>query len=106
MAQDNQQEENDDIMTQIEKKQMELILLEKAFENAWYILSGQISFDELIGHSFSNNEQMIMAFDPDNGPKAQELKNMIQHWADKEEYERCAELTSILHNMYPESIKE
>ena len=106
MAQENIPEDKDDIMSRIQQKEVEQILLDKAFENAWYILSGQISFEELIGHSFSQDEQMIMAFDPDKGPKEQELRNMIKHWEDQEEYERCAKITSILHKMYPQTVNE
>ena len=49
---------------------------------------------------------MVMAFDPDNGPKKHELENMIDHWIDKEEYEKCQKLLGILHKAYPETIRE
>ena len=42
------QEEKDDIMDRIAQMQMDQILLDKAYNNAYLILSGQITFDELI----------------------------------------------------------
>ena len=47
-----------------------------------------------------------MAFDPDCGPKKHELENMIDHWIEKEEYEKCQKLLGILHKAYPETIRE
>ena len=44
---------------------------------------------------------MIMAFDPDNGPSEDELQNMIDHYIDEENYERCAKLQVILDKTYP-----
>ena len=51
MAQDNYPEEKDDIMSQIEQRQLEEILLDKAYNNAYLVLSGQITFDELLGYT-------------------------------------------------------
>ena len=44
---------------------------------------------------------MVMAYDPDNGPSEDELQNMIDHYIDEENYERCAKLQVILNNTYP-----
>lgn len=102
MAENNNgQEEQDDIMDRIHQAQLDQILLDKAYDNAWLILSGQITFDELLGQNFRNEESMIMAFDPGEGPKEQELENMIAHYIEQEQYERCAKLTEILNKTYP-----
>tara|TARA_R110000751_G_scaffold44315_1_gene101481 strand:+ start:208 stop:534 length:327 start_codon:yes stop_codon:yes gene_type:complete len=97
-------EEQDEIMSKIEQMQMDQILLDKAYNNAWLVLSGQITFDELLGTSFKRHqeESMIMAYDPDKGPKKEELENMIAHWIEAEEYERCSKLTEILNKTYPQ----
>ena len=94
-------EETDDIMDKIQQAQLDQILLDKAFDNAWLILSGQITFDELLGRNFKNEESMIMAFDPHHGPKKEELENMIAHYIDNEHYERCAKLQKILDKTFP-----
>ena len=99
------QEEKDDIMAQIAQAELDSLLLDKAYNNAWLVLSGQLSFEELLGYSFGIDEQFIMAFDPDNGPKEQELENMINYWIEKEEYEKCAKLQEVLNKMYPKKIK-
>jgi|TARA_R110002072_G_scaffold106746_2_gene232999 hypothetical protein len=99
--QNNKPEEKDDIMDRIAQMQMDQILLEKAFNNSYLILSGQITFDELISKNFKRQESMIMAFDPDNGPSEDELQNMIDHYIDEENYERCAKLQVILDKTYP-----
>jgi len=101
MADNNYSEDKDDVMSGIAQAQLDKILLDKAYYNAWIILSGQVSFEELLADSFGSEEQMIMAFDPDNGPKEEELQNMIEHWIELEEYERCAKLQSILDKTYP-----
>ena len=102
MAENNNgQEEQDDIMDRIHQAQLDQILLDKAYDNAWLILSGQITFDELLGQNFRNEESMIMAFDPGEGPKEQQLENMIAHYIELEQYERCAKLTEILNKTYP-----
>tara|TARA_R110001592_G_scaffold34089_3_gene117438 strand:+ start:5896 stop:6216 length:321 start_codon:yes stop_codon:yes gene_type:complete len=95
------QEESDDIMSKIEQMQLDQILLDKAYNNAWLVLSGQITFDELIGINFKKEESMIMSFDPECGPSEDELQNMIDHYIECENYERCAKLQEILNNTYP-----
>jgi hypothetical protein len=49
---------------------------------------------------------MIMAFDPERGPKKEELENMIAHFIETEQYERCAKLTEILNKTYPKLSSE
>tara|TARA_R100000654_G_scaffold34391_2_gene59798 strand:+ start:4934 stop:5245 length:312 start_codon:yes stop_codon:yes gene_type:complete len=98
--------EKDDIMDRIQQMQLDQILLDKAYNNAWLILSGQITFDELLGQNFQKEESMIMAFDPEMGPKKEELENMIAHFIESEQYERCAKLTEILNKTYPKLSSE
>jgi len=102
MANNNDKhEEKDDIMDEIAQMQMDEILLNKAYNNSYLVLSGQITFDELLGRNFKKEESMILAFDPDCGPKEEEIENMIAHYIDQENYERCAKLQSILNKTYP-----
>lgn len=98
-------EENDDIMEKIAQDQLDKILLEKAYDNAWIVLSGQLSFEELLSYSFGKDEQFIMAYDPDTGPKEEELENMINFWIEKEEYHKCAKIQKILNEVYPKKIE-
>ena len=95
--------ESDDIMSKIQQQQLDDILLDQAYNNSWLILSGQITFDELIQHEFNSGKEFIMSYDPDNGPKEEELENMIAYYIDTEDYEKCAKLQSILDNAYPKT---
>ena len=58
--QNDKPEEKDDIMDRIAQMQMDQILLEKAYNNAYLILSGQITFDELISKNFKYAEGHTM----------------------------------------------
>lgn len=98
MAESN---ESDDIMSKIQQQELDDILLDQAYNNSWLILSGQITFEELLDHDLKSGKEVIMSFDPDNGPKEDELKNMILYYTDCEEYEKCAKLQEILNRIYP-----
>jgi len=107
MAEHNDRpEEKDDMMDQIAQRQMDEILLDKAFNNAYLVLSGQITFEELIGRNFERDQTMVLSFDPDNGPEEHELQNMIDHYIDQENYERCAKLRDIMQKVYPSCVNE
>ena len=91
-----QDKEKDDILDQIEQMQLDAIILEQAYENAWLVLSGQITFDELMGNQFEVGRELIMPYDPESGPSEHDIQNMISFFIDTEEYERCAKLQTIL----------
>ncbi len=55
MAESN---ESDDIMGKIQQQQLDDILLDQAYNNSWLILSGQITFDELIQHEFNSGKEL------------------------------------------------
>jgi hypothetical protein len=91
-------------ISEIEQMQLDAILLDTAYNNAWMILSGEITFEELISNQFKNGGEVIMAYDPEDGPTLVELENMIDFYIGEEEYERCANIRNIMHTKYPESI--
>ena len=106
MANNNDKaEEKDDIMDKIAQMQMDEILLDKAFNNSYLVLSGQITFEELLGRNFKKEESMILAFDPDCGPKESLAQNMIDHYIDQENYERCAKLKIIFDKTFSTTIE-
>ena len=49
MAESN---ESDDIMSKIQQKQLDDIMLEQAYNNAWLILSEQTTFEDLVQRKF------------------------------------------------------
>ena len=93
--------ESDDIMSKIQQKQLDDILLDQAYNNSWLILSGQISFEELLEQDLKSGKEVIMSFDPDEGPKKKELENMISYYIDCEEYEIFILIYFILNEIYP-----
>lgn len=99
-------EEHENGLTEIEQLQMDMVLLDIAYNNAYLILSNQISFEELMVSQFKKGGDAIMAFDPDNGPKQEELENMIEHFISTEEYEKCALLKDIMNKAYPQTKNE
>jgi hypothetical protein len=99
MAESN---ESDDIMSKIQQKQLDDIMLEQAYNNAWLILSEQATFEDLVQRKFKTGKEFIMCFDPDEGPTQNELENMIEYYVEIEEYEKCAKLRNVLLRIYPE----
>jgi hypothetical protein len=97
--------EFNDELTELEQMQYDSVLLEKAYDNSWLILSGQVTFDELLTKEFETGREAILSYDPDNGPLDYELQNMINYYIESEEYEKCAKLNKILEETYPQ-IKE
>tara|TARA_R110002124_G_scaffold217426_1_gene383058 strand:- start:278 stop:586 length:309 start_codon:yes stop_codon:yes gene_type:complete len=99
MAESN---ESDDILNKIKKEQLDDIMLDQAYNNAWLILSEQTTFEDLIERKFKTGRELIMCFDPDKGPTQNELENMIEYYVEVEEYEKCAKLRNISLRIYPE----
>jgi hypothetical protein len=100
------EEEFDNEMTEIEQMQYDIILLEKAHANSWLVLSGQVTFEELLSNEFKMGGEAVMTFDPDEGPMDYELRNMIAYYIESEEYEKCAKLNKILEERYPQINKK
>jgi hypothetical protein len=98
-------DEFQDDLTEMEQLQYDNILLEKAYNNSWLVLSGQVTFDELLVNEFKTGREAILSFDPESGPLDHELQNMIDYYVETEEYEKCAKLNKILEKTYPQ-IKE
>jgi hypothetical protein len=92
-------------LSDIQQMQMDAIILDTAYNNAWMLLAGEITFDELISSQFSEGKELVMAYDPDNGPKLEELENIIAYFVEEEDYEKCAKLRDIMFKAYPETYK-
>jgi hypothetical protein len=97
---DNENEELGGGLNEIEQIQAEAIMLDTAFNNSYLILTNQITFSELLGRRFDTGEDAVMAHDPEVGPKKDELLNMLDHYVELEEYERCAKIKQILDQSY------
>lgn len=89
-------------LNEVQQMQLDAIILDTAYNNAWMLLTGEITFDELISSQFSEGKELVMAYDPDNGPKVEEFENMIAYFVEEEDYEKCAQLRDIMFKAYPE----
>lgn len=89
-------------LNEVQQMQLDAIILDTAYNNAWMLLTGEITFDELISSQFSEGKELVMAYDPDNGPKIEEFENMIAYFVEEEDYEKCAQLRDIMFKAYPE----
>lgn len=104
--------EHDDHMSEEEKIKIESAILDIAYDNSYRVLVKEVTFDDLLSRHFSKENEFgysaLMAFDPGNGPKKEELENMIEYYADsdREMYERCAMLNKILKKKYPSEVVE
>jgi hypothetical protein len=103
---DDYNEEENGGLTESEQLKMDDIVLELAYNNAWLVLSNQLTFDELMDKQFREGHQLIMPFDPESGPKQIELENMINYYIETEEYEKCSKLKIILNDRYPSTVLE
>ena len=87
-------------LTEAEKYEMEQIMVQKAFENSYKIVTKKMTFDELLDVTsvFGHKIQAILIYDPSEGWDDDVLIDLIQYFEDEEEYEKCAELKKILDN--------
>tara|TARA_B100000780_G_scaffold197723_1_gene139667 strand:+ start:525 stop:854 length:330 start_codon:yes stop_codon:yes gene_type:complete len=100
---DNNNEDNESGLNEIEQMQLDAVILDTAYNNSYLVLSGQITFDELMGQKFKTGTDAIMAYDPETGPRKEELENMISYYIEEEMYERCSDIKKLLNNKYPET---
>ena len=93
-------EENDDELlpelNEAEKIHMEQVMIEKAFENSFKVVTKRTTFEELMDVKTKFGQRAILIFDPSEGYDDLVLEDMIDYFEDIEEYEKCAELKKIL----------
>ena len=58
------EEEEEGGLTEMEQMRMDNIVLGVAYNNAWLVLSNQITFDQLVDKQFKDGEQVLMPFNP------------------------------------------
>ena len=93
-----QEWDDDKELTDLEKIQLEEIMLAAAYENSYRVLTNKIDFADLVEEKNLIGISAIMAYDPTSGIRKEELDNMIRFYIDQDEpeyYLRCAELKKI-----------
>jgi len=89
-------------LTELEKLELERIMLYAAYENSYRVLTNKISFNDLIDEKDALGYGALMAYDPSKGIREDELELMIKHFVELDEpeyYLRCAELRDIREKM-------
>lgn len=89
----------------VEEMQKEDEMLSFAFNNSFMFLTNQVSMDYVLEASESEFG-FVLAHNTSIGPTKMEYENMILHFIETEEYEKCADLKKMLNRKYPESINE
>ena len=89
-------EENLPELSEAEKYEMEQIVIQRAFENSYKVITKKITFEELMSLKGVFGQKAILIYDPSEGYNEIVLEDMIHYFEDEEEYEKCAELKKIL----------
>ena len=89
-------EENIPELSEAEKYEMEQMMVQKAFENSYKVVTKRVTFEELMNVKTAFGQRAILIYDPSEGYDNEVLEDMIAYFEDEEEYEKCAELKQIL----------
>jgi hypothetical protein len=91
-------EENLPELSEAEKYEMEQMMVQKAFENSYKVVTKKMTFEELLNVKSTFGQHAILIYDPGEGWDEQVIEDLIYYFEDEEEYEKCAELKKILDN--------
>lgn len=69
-------------------------IMDSAFDNSYLMLTGKITMLEFMNVTTDTEYTAVLAHDPD-GPTRNQVSEIIKHFEDREEYEKCAELKKI-----------
>ena len=97
------EEKPDDFLSDLpegERLEMERMIMDEAFENSYKIVTKKMTFNEFMEKrgKIKNpvSSHTILMYDPTDGFDNEVLEDLIWHFEDREEYEKCAELKKIL----------
>jgi hypothetical protein len=65
--------------------------LDKAMQNGYLIITGRITFEDLL-----LDDEVWLSFDISDYDEENVLKDLIEYFEETEEYEKCQELTHLL----------
>ena len=92
-------------MTQsIEKKiMMEQDIAEKALDNAYRLVTGKITLEELFDEAEESTDdidkEIYLPFDPEEDIPEDCIEVLLEHYIYHEEYEKCSELVKVQKKM-------
>jgi hypothetical protein len=96
MSDKEHNEDNLPELTESEKYEMEQVMIQKAFENSYKIITKKTTFEELMNVKSAFGQKAILIYDPSEKPDKEVIEDIINYYEEEEEYEKCAELKKIL----------
>jgi len=100
MSEKENNEERLPELSESEKYEMEQMMVQKAFENSYKVITKKVTFEELMELKGMFGQKAILIYDPGEGYDNMILKDMINYFEEGEEYEKCAELKKILEDEF------
>ena len=82
-------------MSESEKYEVEQILIEKAFDNSYLVLTNKTTVEELLEKTSKFGMKAVTMLYPGEEPDEDLYDDIIYYYEDLEEYERCAELLKV-----------
>ena len=95
----SQDKEPNDFLSELpegERIEMENEIMDAAFENSYKLVTKRTTFENLTKLKGLTPTSSILLYDPTEGFDIEVLEDLIWHFEDREEYEKCAELKKIL----------
>ena len=89
----------------VEEIQKEDEMLSFAYNNSFLFLTNRVNMDYVLEAS-EGEFGFVLAHNTSVGPTKMEYENMILHFIETEEYEKCAILQKMLDSKYSESTNE
>ena len=90
-------------MTESEEFVADQAIAEKALNNAYDLIIGNTTMEELFVQANERNEltggEVYLPFDPHDGIPEDCIDILIDHFIYTEEYEKCAELVKVKNNI-------
>ena len=83
-------------MSEEERLHLEQVMVEKAYENSYKMITKKTTFEELLDQKAEYGQKAILIYDPAQGYDQLDLEDLIDYYEEYEEYEKCAELKKIL----------
>lgn len=95
MSEENNGEEYNGL-TEVERMELENLVVDTAFRNSFKIITKEKNFDQLMEMKVKHGMSAIMAHQPGEEPSIETLENMMGYFVETEEYEKCAKLRDII----------
>jgi|TARA_R100000084_G_scaffold109169_1_gene74376 hypothetical protein len=91
-------EENHELskLTESEILMLEQELLTIAYQNSYLLITNKTTFEDLLVQKHKSGNSAILAHDPHADLELTEVENIIDHFIQLEEYEKCQELKLVM----------